>query len=555
MGKIYLGDSELTPQQEVNTISGNVETVSGDVITLSGSVTANTNDISTVSGNVTTLSSTTTAHTSDTSAHVTASDKTNWNGKLDATAYTPTDLSNYYTKSETSGNTEISTALSGKSDTGHTHSQYLTSITSSQITTALGFTPADNASLTAHTADSTVHVTQALLDRITELENLLTINSTYNITDISDSTRILSSTTSIYSVEIDGVVQPSVVSAYTFSTTGEHTVKYKLKSSSIGDATFNKCGGMTTCTINGGITNIGNNAFGNCSGLTSMVIPDSVISIGQQAFSSCKGLTSVTMPNSVTSIGMMAFYNCSGLTSIKIPGNVKVISNNAFEYCTSLTSCTINIGVTSIGYGAFRYCSGLTSINIPYTVAYIGNEAFRGCQNISGGLALPFNQLSSSLIISPSAFTECYNITSVTISNGIKSINSATFRSCRSITSIDIPDSVTSIGENAFTQCMSLTSITIGNGVTNIGASAFSNCSSATSITIGTSITNIGDKAFKYCSFNSITIKAITPPVLSSADVFSMAYDYTIYVPSGSVNTYKAASGWSAYASKIQAIP
>ena len=41
--------------------------------------------------------------------------------KLDASAYTPTDLTNYYQKTETSGKTEISTALSGKSDTGHTH--------------------------------------------------------------------------------------------------------------------------------------------------------------------------------------------------------------------------------------------------------------------------------------------------------------------------------------------------------------------------------------------------------------------------------------------------
>ncbi len=29
-------------------------------------------------------------------------------------------------------------------------------------------------------------------------------------------------------IEIDGVVQPSVVSSYTFDTTGEHTVKYTL---------------------------------------------------------------------------------------------------------------------------------------------------------------------------------------------------------------------------------------------------------------------------------------------------------------------------------------
>lgn len=34
--------------------------------------------------------------------------------KLDASAYTPTDLSNYYTKSQTSGATEISTALDAK---------------------------------------------------------------------------------------------------------------------------------------------------------------------------------------------------------------------------------------------------------------------------------------------------------------------------------------------------------------------------------------------------------------------------------------------------------
>ena len=36
--------------------------------------------------------------------------------KLDASAYTPTDLSNYYTKNETSGKTEIQTALSNKVD-------------------------------------------------------------------------------------------------------------------------------------------------------------------------------------------------------------------------------------------------------------------------------------------------------------------------------------------------------------------------------------------------------------------------------------------------------
>lgn len=44
--------------------------------------------------------------------------------KLDATAYTPTDLSNYYQKNETSGKTEIQDALDGKSDTATTIAGY-----------------------------------------------------------------------------------------------------------------------------------------------------------------------------------------------------------------------------------------------------------------------------------------------------------------------------------------------------------------------------------------------------------------------------------------------
>ena len=43
--------------------------------------------------------------------------------KLDASAYTPTDLSNYYTKSETSGKTEIQTALAGKADKTTTYTK------------------------------------------------------------------------------------------------------------------------------------------------------------------------------------------------------------------------------------------------------------------------------------------------------------------------------------------------------------------------------------------------------------------------------------------------
>ena len=54
-----------------------------------------------------------------------------------------------------------------------------------------------------------------------------------------------------------------------------------------------------------------------------------VTSIGDAAFSYCTGLTSITIPNSVTSIGAYAFYDCTGVPSIMIPKSVKSIGTGA----------------------------------------------------------------------------------------------------------------------------------------------------------------------------------------------------------------------------------
>ena len=122
--------------------------------------------------------------------------------KLDASAYTPTDLSNYYTKDETSGKTEISTALSGKQNTlttgtGINITNDVISVNADQIidsTTSASTNPVsskavydavtDNelvwtnayvtlsGAVSSHTSNNDIHVTAADKEKINSISTL-----------------------------------------------------------------------------------------------------------------------------------------------------------------------------------------------------------------------------------------------------------------------------------------------------------------------------------------------------------------------------------------------
>ena len=115
-----------------------------------------------------------------------------------------------------------------------------------------------------------------------------------------------------------------------------------------------------------GVGTIGEYAFYNGTP-TSITMSESVTSIGNAAFYGCSGLTSITIPNSVTTIGSNAFRNCTSMTRIYIPSSVTTISASSYSYSPFYgwnSTAIIYCGASSKpnGWGAYwnYYASGET---------------------------------------------------------------------------------------------------------------------------------------------------------------------------------------------------
>lgn len=156
------------------------------------------------------------------------------------------------------------------------------------------------------------------------------------------------------------------------------------------------------------------------------------------------------------------------------------------------------------------------------------------------------------------AFENCYQLESVTIPSTVNSIGESAFYSCHALTSMSIPHGVTQIANRTFGYCYVLSSVTIPNTVTYIGQYAFYGCKILSDITIPSSVTIIDSNAFGFQNdsvFVNLTVLASTPPSADASSISGLSPNFAIYVPAASVDAYKAASGWSTYADKIQAIP
>ena len=326
--------------------------------------------------------------------------------------------------------------------------------------------------------------------------------------------------------------------------------------------------------------------FGKKDVLEEVVISPNITSIPSDSFRGYTALSSISMP-SVTTIGSNAFNGCTSLVAVTLPASLTTIAGSAFSGCTSLEIGDLSLpNLETLASRAFIGVK-ITKISNLGKITAINPDnqdaANIGDKSVLKGVTLP-NTIKT---IGNSTFSGYSVLETITIESGASgvSVGSYAFLGLKALTNFNVdPACFVSLGIGSFKDFKLFSEITFQN-VTAVARQAFrgstiskiklpsvetmeassnyegifSFCPNLVLVDLGENCSSIGNESFGRgvgTSGNNITIicRASTPPTLGGAffgyTVVNAAIE-GIYVPDESIEAYKTATNWSAYANKI----
>ena len=131
-------------------------------------------------------------------------------------------------------------------------------------------------------------------------------------------------------------------------------------------------------------------------------------------------LRTVEFGNCIDTIGENALLNGTRIESLTIPSNITRIESGGCASAGSSSAVTnytvtLNEGLQYIGNLAFSYNKNLRTVTIPSTVTYVGSQAFYLCQNMETVTikALTPPETSGDSTLSGSIFNGCDSLTAI----------------------------------------------------------------------------------------------------------------------------------------------
>lgn len=258
---------------------------------------------------------------------------------------------------------------------------------------------------------------------------------------------------------------------------------------------------VNSITLPDSVTKICSYAFDGYSWVKSINLSDGVKSIGSHAFYNT-GISSIYLSDTITSIGVSIldgtpFYN----DDTNWENGVLYAGNHLIKARPSLSGdYTVKNGTKTIAAGAFSDCTDVTGITIPKSVVNIGSTVFSNCKNLKSITVEEGNPVYHSegnCVIETATNTIVATCGESVIPDYVTSIAKYAFAGS-AIEYLSIPDSVTEIGEYAF-ENSSLVRVEIPESIKEIKKYTFTKCSKLETIVLPKSLKTVADAAFSYC--------------------------------------------------------
>ena len=154
--------------------------------------------------------------------------------------------------------------------------------------------------------------------------------------------------------------------------------------------------------------------------------------------------------------------------------------------------------VTELGNGNeamfMSFACKVTSVTIPNTVRKINSNAFSHPSDLQS-VEIPYGVKE----ICASAFADNYTITSAVIPGSVRDIGEAAFLNCKNLKTVTLSEGLETIGKQGFSECLSLDNVVVPNSVFYIGPFGFQSCLSMHSIVLPENLGVIESYMFNGC--------------------------------------------------------
>lgn len=304
---------------------------------------------------------------------------------------------------------------------------------------------------------------------------------------------------------------------------------------------------LTTIELPEGLTTIGNYAFYYCSKLDNVSLPSTLTTIEKDAFGYCQSLSGIEIPEGVTRIEEATFAGCYALQKIILPSTVNYLGGSVFYYCSSYTLVLKSLtppALESTSEYSYSYPFNYSSPSVIYYPAEGAanyqstypwyNFYTRVLPEVVDGMAysLVESNMSAKLTMAPDFDYHGDIVVPQTIQ-----VRDKTY-------------SVLSIDSYAF-QDADIRSISLPEGLLSLNYCAFFNCQNLTTITLPSSLIRVGDGAFYGTGLTSIVCLAENPPILLPGSFYEIPRNIPIHVPAGSETDYMEADYWEEFTNII----